>query len=122
MEHGSSKEWKNMTQAFSVDAPTINVTGTSTALSAVAMPGVTGYGDSVQFYNEGPNVVFVALGPTVASTTATLPTGTPARTCMPIAAGAIVIYTRDTNNHLFISTICRAAGTAVLNVSVADGN
>lgn len=107
-------------QPFSVGSPTINVTGTSSALTGAAMPGVTGAGTCVQFVNEGPNTVFVALGAT-AAVAAQLPSGTPSTTSMPILAGEIAIYSRNPNTDLFISTICRATQTAVLNVSVGEG-
>ena len=101
----------------------INVTGTTAALTAVAMPGpaaAAGGADSVLLFNEGPNNAWVAIG--ASTVLATLPTtGAGVATCTPIPAGAIMVYTRDPANDAFISTITRT-GTCNISVMVGDGS
>ncbi len=96
----------------------INVTATSAALTAVAIP--VGSGSAMLLYNEGPNNAWFAVG--AASVLATLPTtGVGVATCTPIPAGAIIVYTRDPVNDLYISTITRT-GTAVIDLNIGEGS
>ena len=102
---------------FNVGAPGINVTATTGALTAVALP--TSAGSNVLIYNEGSANVWVAIG--ASGVAATLPTtGAGAKTCLPVPAGSIQVFTRDPANDLFISTITRAS-TANITVCVGDG-
>lgn len=103
---------------FSDRAPGITVAATAAALSAVALP--LSDGNSIRIVNEGPNIVFVALG--ASDVAATLPTtGAGARTCTPVLSGSDVVLRRDPMVDKFISTICRAAGTATLTVHIDVG-
>lgn len=107
------------TEPFSAASPGITVAATASALTAVALP--TGSGNKVRIVNEGPNICFVALGG--ASVAATLPTtGAGVTTCDAVLAGEDIILSRSTLAHTFISTICRASGTATLSVYVGEGN
>ena len=111
------------TQPFSASSLGISVAATAAALTAVALPvgtNVTTAGNSIRIFNEGPNVCFVALG--ASTVLATLPTtGAGVTTCCPIGIGEDVILTRSPLVDRFISTICRAAGTATLTVQVGEG-
>lgn len=111
------------TQPFSATALCITVAATSSALTAVALPvgaDVTTAGNSIRIVNEGPNICFVALG--ASNVAATLPTtGVGVTTCTPILAGEDIILSRSPLVDRFISTICRAAGTATLTVQVGEG-
>ena len=103
---------------FTATAKGITVAATASALSAVALPGS---GNQVRIVNEGPNICFVALG--ASSVAATLPTtGAGVTTCTPVMAGEDIILTRSPLVDLYISTICRASGTATLTVHVGEGN
>ena len=103
---------------FSDRAPGISVSATAVALTAVALPHSDG--NSIRIVNEGPNIVFVALG--ASDVLATLPaTGAGTRTCTPVLSGADVVLRRDPQIDKFISTICRAAGTATLTVHIDVG-
>lgn len=111
---------------FGANSLGINVTATTGALTAVLLPSASGteatvaQGDSLLFFNEGPNNAWIALGGS--SVAATLPTsGNGARTCTPVPAGAIITYTRSPGNDLYISTITRT-GTANINVLVGEGS
>lgn len=111
------------TQPFSATALGISVAATASALTAVALPvGVdtTTSGNSIRIVNEGPNVCFVALG--TSAVAATLPTtGAGVTTCTPVLAGEDIILTRSPLVDRYISTICRASGTATLTVQVGEG-
>ena len=104
---------------FTATAKGITVAATASALSAVAVP--SGAGNQIRIVNEGPNICFVALG--ASSVAATVPTtGAGVTTCTPVMAGEDVILTRSPLVDLYISTICRASGTATLTVHVGEGN
>lgn len=103
---------------FTASGLGINVTATSAALTAVALPASAG--NTILFYNEGPNNAWIALG--AASVLATLPTtGAGAATCTPIPAGAIMTLSRAPATDLFISTITRT-GSAVIDVNIGEGS
>ena len=93
------------------------VAATATVLTAVEIPGD---GSVLRVVNEGPNIVFIAVGgPTVA---ATLPGAYPGVvTCTAVLAGSDVVFSRDTTTETYISTICRAASTATLTVMTGEG-
>lgn len=110
------------TQPFSASALGITVAATASALTAVALPqgSDTNAGNSIRIVNEGPNICFIALG--ASTVLATLPTtGAGTRTCVPVLAGEDVILSRTPNTDVYISTICRAAGTATLTVQIGEG-
>lgn len=103
---------------FSARAPGITVAATAAALTAVELP--QGTGNAIRIVNEGPNVVFVALG--ASDVAATLPTtGVGARTCTAILASSSVVLRRDPQKDTHISTICRATGTGTLSVYLGEG-
>lgn len=108
---------------FNATSLGITVAATASALTAVALPvgaDITTAGNSIRIVNEGPNICFIALGSS--SVLATLPTtGAGVTTCVPILAGEDVILTRNPTSDRYISTICRAAGTATLTVQVGEG-
>lgn len=108
---------------FTGTALTITVAATASALTAVALPvGVdtTTVGNSIRIVNEGPNICFIAMG--ASNVAATLPTtGAGTTTCIPVLSGEDVILTRSPLVDKFISTICRASGTATLTVSIGEG-
>ena len=107
-----------MNKPFGCSSPAITVPSSAVTLVAVALP--SSQGNSIRIVNEGPNIAFVALG--TASVLATLPTtGTGAVTCTPVMVNEDLILTRNAYTDLFISTICRAAGTSVLTVACGDG-
>lgn len=111
------------TQPFSATALGITVAATSSALTAVALPvgaDVLGSGNSIRIVNEGPNICFIAMG--TSAVLATLPaTGAGVTTCTPVLSGEDIILTRTPLVDRFISTICRASGTATLTVHVGEG-
>ncbi len=107
-----------MNVLFSDRAPGISVAATAVALSAVALP--LSDGNSIRIVNEGPNIVFVALG--ASDVAATLPTtGVGTRTCTAVLSGTDITLRRDPLVDKYISTICRAAGTGTLSVYVGEG-
>ena len=121
---------------ISGQAKTLPISVTSTASASVALPSI---GNSIRIVNEGPNVAFVSIG--TGAQVATLPNATPTATSTPILAGEDVVFTipdvRNTSQvaatppvigsvfgtatPLNISAICRAAGTALLDVQVQEG-
>ncbi len=120
---------------FPVNALTLPISVTSTASTSVALPAI---GNVIRIVNEGPSVAFVSVG--TGAQTATLPNATPTSTSTPILAGEDAVFSmpvpRATANTgatpatnmsytaptpLNISAICRAAGTATLDVSVGEG-
>ena len=110
---------------FSVQALTLPISVTATASTSTALPAV---GSSIRIVNEGPNAAFVSVG--TGTQTATLPNATATATSTPILAGADMVFSLpgryDSTNGtqasaLNISAICRAAGTATLDVQVGEG-
>lgn len=107
-----------MNVLFTTESPGISVAATASALTAVALP--LSDGNSIRIVNEGPSIAFVAIG--ASTVLATLPTtGVGTVTCVPILSGEDIILRRDASKGKFISTICRAAGTATLTVHVGTG-
>ena len=105
-------------QPFSCSSPAITVAATAAALTAVALP--LSKGNVTRIVNEGPNIVFIALG--ALAVLATLPTtGNGTGTSTPVLVGEDVVFSRNPDVELYISTICRAAGTATLTVQCGEG-
>jgi hypothetical protein len=103
---------------FSAKGLCINVTATSAALAAVALP--TADADCLLLFNEGPNNAWFAVG--ASTVLATVPTtGAGVNTCTPIPAGMMVVYSRSPTVDLSISTITRS-GTANISVLVGEGS
>lgn len=104
---------------FSAQANTIAVSANATASTPVLLPFACG---ALRIVNEGPNVAFVAVA--AASTAATLPGAAPgAQTCTPILPSSdvtLAIASVPGGTPLYVSAICRAAGTAVLSVSTGE--
>lgn len=110
------------TQPFAATSLGITVAATASALTAVALPTGTdtkAAGNSVRIVNEGPNICFIALG--ASTVLATLPTATGVTTCVPVLPSTDIVLSRAPGTDLFISTICRAAGTSTLTVQVGEG-
>lgn len=91
----------------------ISVSATSTASASAQLPDA---GNALRVVNEGPNVAFFSVGP--GNQVATVPTGSKALTCIPVLANTEVNIVIDGSKVLNFSAVCRAAGTAVLNVQV----
>ena len=97
---------------------------TSTASTSTALPAI---GNSIVVCNEGPNVAFVSIG--TGTQVATLPNATPTRTSTPILPGYERTFSianpgsggAASPTPLNISAICRASGTATLDVYVGEG-
>lgn len=105
---------------ISAQVKTLPISVTSTASTSVALPGV---GNTLRVVNEGPNVAFISVG--TSTQTATLPNATPTATSTPVLAGSDVVFSIASNpgdsTPLNISAICRAGGTATLDVAVGNG-
>lgn len=106
---------------FNAQALTLPISVTSTASTSTALPNI---GNSVRIVNEGPNVAFISIG--TGAQTATLPNATVTATSTPVLAGTDITlsipYTPTTSGlTLNISAICRASGTATLDVQVGEG-
>lgn len=102
---------------FGAQCFTLPISVTSTASSSATLPGKAG--NSLRVVNEGPNVAFISVG--AGSQTATLPNATPTITSVPVLAGTDVIFTIPNDQVYSISAICRASGTATLDVQVGEG-
>ncbi len=94
----------------------ISVTDSSGSSSDAALPNTGNY---IRLVNEGPNTCFVSIG--VGSQTAALPNSTPTATSTPVLAGEDVILGIPPTANLHIAAICRASGTATLDVQVGEG-
>ena len=101
---------------FSAQAKTLPVAVTAAASTSTALPNA---GNTLRVVNEGPNVAFISVG--AGTQTATLPNATPTATSVPVLAGSDVSFSISSVAVLNISAICRAAGTATLDVSVGEG-
>jgi len=113
---------------FTAQALTLPISVTATASASTALPAV---GNSIRIVNEGPNVAFVSIG--TGAQTATLPNATATATSTPVLAGSDIVLTvpkvdgvpvngvYPAATPLNISAICRAAGTAILDVQVGEG-
>ena len=108
---------------FPVQAKNMTITGATSASASTALPNV---GNTIHFFNEGPNNAWVSVG--TGAQTATLPATSGASataTSFPIPAGAVVTYgipqdMASSPTPLNISAITRT-GTAVINVAVGQG-
>lgn len=101
---------------FSATSKTLPVSVTATASASTALPG---QGNSIRIVNEGPNIVFVSIG--AGAQTATLPNATPTGTSTPVLNGSDVVFSIPSDAVYNISAICRAAGTATIDVQVGEG-
>jgi len=101
---------------FSAQAKTLPITVTASASVSAALPG---QGNSLRVVNEGPNVAFFSVG--AGAQTATLPNATPTATSTPILPGEDASFTIPNDAVYNISAICRASGTATLDVQVGEG-
>lgn len=101
---------------FSATSKTLPISVTSTASTSTALPG---QGNSVRCVNEGPSPCFISIG--AGTQTATLPNATPTGTSTPVLAGEDCVFTIPNDAIYNISAICRAAGTATLDVQVGEG-
>ena len=112
-----------MIDIFPARALTLPVAVTATASSSTALPAL---GSVVRIVNEGPSIAFVSIGS--AAQTAVLPNATPTATSTPVLAGSDVTFSVPNPGAggaaptaLNISAICRAGGTATLDVYVGEG-
>ncbi len=103
-------------QPFNCSAKTLPISVTATASTSVALPN---QGSVLRCINEGPNVCFIAVGS--GTQTATLPNGTPTATSTPVLAGTDITFSIPQDATYNISAICRASGTATLDVQVGEG-
>lgn len=103
-------------QPFSAQALTKPISVTATASTSTALPAA---GAVVRIINEGPNNAFVSIG--AGAQVATLPNATPTATSTPILAGTDITLSIPADAIYNISAICRAAGTATLDVQVGEG-
>lgn len=101
---------------FSCQSKTLPISVTATASTSTALPGA---GNTVRIVNEGPNVAFISIG--TGSQTATLPNATSTATSTPVLAGTDITLSISNAATYNISAICRASGTATLDVQVGEG-
>lgn len=101
---------------FQVATKTLPITVTAAASTSAALPA---QGSVLRVVNEGPNVAFISVGS--GTQTATLPNATPTATSMPILPGEDASFSLPSDAIYNISAICRAAGTATLDVQVGEG-
>lgn len=101
---------------FTATSKTLPISVTATASASVALPG---QGGTIRVVNEGPSHAFISVGS--GSQTATLPNATPTATSTPVMAGEDVTFSIPNTAVLNISAICRASGTATLDVQVGEG-
>lgn len=101
---------------FSAQSKTLPIAVTSTASTSTALPG---QGNTLRVVNEGPNVAFISVGS--GAQTAVLPNATPTATSTPVLPGEDCSFTIPGDAVYNISAICRAAGTATLDVQVGEG-
>lgn len=107
-----------MSRPFSAQASTISLAVTATASVAVQLPVKA---NALRIVNEGPNTAFIAISQS-AAVLAVVPGTSATQTSTPILAGADVTLSME-NGALpnYISAICRAGGTAVLDLSPGEG-
>ena len=101
---------------FSASSKTLPITVTATASSSTALPN---QGNTIRIVNEGPNIAFVSIG--AGSQTATLPNATFTATSTPVLPNTDISLTIPADAIYNISAICRASGTALLDVQVGEG-
>src|SRR4051812_183080 len=105
-----------MSDLFTAQAKTLDLSVTSTASASGALPG---QGKTLRIVNEGPNVCFVSIGS--GAQVATLPaTSSPVATCTPIMPGDVSLSI-DPSAVLNFSAITRASQTARLSIQVGEG-
>jgi hypothetical protein len=102
---------------FSATSKTLPLAVTASASTSTALPG---QGNTVRIVNEGPNNAFVSIGS--GTQTATLPNATPTATSTPVLAGSDITLTIPNDTIYNISAICRATGTALLDIQVGEGS
>ena len=105
------------TLPFSATSLTLPIAVTATASASTALPGK---GCSIRIINEGPNIAFVSIG--AGAQTATLPNATPTATSTPVLAGTDITLSIPNDATYNISAICRASGTATLDIQVGEGS
>lgn len=105
-----------MLRPISAQCLTLPISVTSTASTSTALPNL---GNSLRVVNEGPNNAFISVG--TGTQTATLPNATTTRTSTPVLAGSDMVFTIPAAAILNISAVCRAGGTATLDVEVGEG-
>ncbi len=102
---------------FSAQATTFSLSSSAVASVAVLIPFSA---NGIRIVNEGPNVMFVAVD-TRSTVLATLPGAVPGGvTSTPVLPNSDITLGIAFGQQ-YISTICRAAGTAVASVSVGEG-
>ena len=101
---------------FSATSKTLPVSVTATASTSTALPG---QGNTIRIVNEGPSVAFVSIG--AGTQVATLPNATPTANSTPVLASTDITFTIPNDAVYNISAICRAAGTALLDIQVGEG-
>lgn len=101
---------------FSATSLTKPISVTASASTSTALPG---QGNTVRIVNEGPNIAFVSIGS--GTQTATLPNATATATSTPVLPGTDISLTIPNDAVYNISAICRASGTATLDVQVGEG-
>lgn len=108
-----------MVDLISAQSMTITYAATdSSGSSSVGLPA-TG-AQTIVVTNESTNIAFFAVAN--GSVTATLPTSTAARTCMPVPAGASIVYRLPAiQDRMVFAAICRSGATATLTVSCDYG-
>jgi hypothetical protein len=105
--------------SFNANVPTLAIAVTAVASTSIALPAK---GDSVRIINEGPNIVFVSIGNGAQSATLP-PTTLPGTiTSTPILNGTERVFSIGNVDGWQISAICRAAGTATLDIQVGFGS
>lgn len=104
-----------MDTLFGATAPAVSLATTAAASAAAVLP--LGGGNSIRITNEGPNILFLALGSS--TVVATLPIATETRTCTPIPIGSFIL--RRDPKHTHFSAINRAAGTSVATIQISEG-
>lgn len=104
-------------QPFPSDGLCFSLSVTNAASSSTSLPAVA---NDIRIVNEGPNHAYVHI--TTGSAVATVPGGTPTKTCCPILAGSDVGLSLPSSTALCkISAICAGSGTATLRISVGEG-
>lgn len=102
-------------KAFRIDGNTIAISYTSS--SASVSLGNKKF-DNIRLYNSGLVDVFVSVG--TGTQTATIPSGTAAKTCTPIAAGTVEVFSLPRELDLQIASIT-ASGTGTLYATLEEG-
>jgi len=105
--------------SFPAVSQSIDLPATAVVLASLTLPGVDGRPRMVRIVNEGPNLYFIAFGDSTVA--ATLPAATPGNNVSnPVPVGVTCLDIPIDATH--VSTICRAAGTAVSTMSLTGAN